>query len=218
MDQLMLMESTQAPPILYRLMLHWKKDLKKLWNEDAHAEDRTWSKNDENTIAVWNKSLQIVDKNNKDIPLKNNSPDLPNNRHVAVTFQKTWKGPRTGGKIYSRVDRQGICWASAWRWHERWKPIGTQRYYSNICSQTGSWPYKLSAQLLFIMDKTQERSRLVPKISTTPSKKQDRVWTSYSQPILSSLLPCLLSSVTCHQSSRTMSFFSEPEMKTFGMY
>ena len=61
-----------------------EKDLKKLWNEDAHAEDRTWSKNDENTIAVWNKSLQIVDKNyNKDIPLKNNSPDLPNNRQVA---------------------------------------------------------------------------------------------------------------------------------------
>ena len=61
-----------------------EKDLKKLWNEDVHAEDRTWSKNDENTIAVWNKSLQIVDKNyNKDIPLKNNSPDLPNNRQVA---------------------------------------------------------------------------------------------------------------------------------------
>ena len=61
-----------------------EEDLKKLWNEDAHAEDRTWSKNGENTITVWNKSLQIVDKNyNKDIPLKNNSLDLPNNRQVA---------------------------------------------------------------------------------------------------------------------------------------
>ena len=61
-----------------------EEDLKKLWREDAHAEDRTWSKNDENTIAVWNKSLQVVDKHyNMDIPLKNNSPDLPNNRRVA---------------------------------------------------------------------------------------------------------------------------------------
>ena len=60
-----------------------EEDPKKLWNEDAHAEDRTWYKNDENTIAVWNKSLKVVHKHyNMDILLKNNSPYLPENRQV----------------------------------------------------------------------------------------------------------------------------------------